>query len=426
MNEIIRGPFQFFRDAAKSDSLRFVSYIACLLIPWMLVASRSVADTLCIVISLCFIIHSVRKSNWAWTRDPVVRVALLAWLWMIIVVSPFATDVGESYKVALPWVRWILMYAALSSWVLTTRKDITIAAFNITLLAILLVADTLWQYRFGVSLTGHPAAENYRLTGPFSNAKIGIFLTKMCFPTFGILFYLSLGSARLRNSLAVLFYLGICIATIMLSGERTAFFSAIIGLFVVAIIIAITDRKLRLISLGLSALVLVLSLALLMTQPALQDRLIFLSQQMGNFGQSAYGKLFWAGYQLGMEHWLTGTGFKGFRLLCPEMMNTGVANDCNLHPHNPYIEWFAEAGLIGLLLFISLVGSMVYRAYHSIKTTNGNARVLAIFTLAVLVVHFFPFLGTQSFFSNWPALLLWYSVSIALASLNMVPGRLAK
>jgi len=410
----------YIGDHRRQGNLWLISYVSCLLIPWMLVASRSFADALCIVISLCFLLRSIQQHDWTWTKDPIVKIALIAWIWMLVAVSPFAADVGESYKVALPWVRWILMYAALRHWILLEEPAIKGAAFNIAALALLSIIDTLWQYRFGTSLTHHAVAEQYRLTGPMVGPKIGIFLAKLCFPTFGIFFYLSMGTPRLRYRIAALCYLALCIGTVMLSGERTAFFSSLVGLFVVAVTIAITDRKLRRTSLGLLAIVIGSSLALLMTQLPLQDRLMFLSHQIADFGQSAYGQLFQVGYWIGMEHWQTGAGFKGFRLLCLNYQQSGAAHDCNIHPHNPYIEWFAETGAFGLCLFVALIAAMVHSAIHYIHISTGRERVLAAFVLATLVVHFFPFLGTQSFFSNWPALLLWYSVSMALASLNMI------
>ena len=47
-------------------------------------------------------------------------------------------------------------------------------------------------------------------------------------------------------------------------------------------------------------------------------------------------------------------------------------------------------------------------------------RLLPAFALAGLVTNFFPFMPTQSIFSNWPAILLWYEISVAMASMNVL------
>ncbi|MBY0407538.1 MAG: hypothetical protein K2Q01_07585, partial [Rickettsiales bacterium] len=106
--------------------------------------------------------------------------------------------------------------------------------------------------------------------------------------------------------------------------------------------------------------------------------------------------------------------------LCLPMLESGAVNHCNLHPHNAYVEWFAELGAPGLLLFMALVAALCLRPWHALRRNRGPGRVLAALALGVMLLHFFPFMVTQSFFSNWPALLLWYSITIASASLNML------
>jgi O-antigen ligase len=331
--------------------------------------------------------------------------------------------VSDSYQVALPWIRWALLYAALTSWVLVSREKIILTAINIIFLHGLVVIDTLWQYKFGISLTGHAVAESYRLTGPMDNVKVGIFLAKLCFPCAGIMFYFALTQRRRRfYVLAVAAYMAICLVTVMLSGERTAFFSSVVALSVIAVAIGVTDRRHRLIYFCGYGFFLLLLVFLLATQPPLQGRLTTLIGILENFKYSSYGQLFWVGYQLGLDNLMTGTGFKGFRVLCLGFLESGIVDHCNLHPHNPYMEWFAEAGLPGLIGLFTLVGAMLHRLWKACRAMPQSAMLPVIFALATVIVHFFPLLATQSFFSNWPALLLWYSISMGFASLALVSG----
>ena len=410
---------------AKSDKLWGIAYLATLLIPWLLISSRGAADAMCVVIGVCFLGRSFRSKQWLWLRDPVVVVALAAWAWMLLVASPFAVDVGESYKVALPWIRWILLYASFRYWLFTSRESFYGVAANTVLLAVAVIFDTFWQYHFGVSIAGHPITVTMRLTGPFTSPKVGIYLDKICFPVIAILLFAALESTKRKYIVAVIGFALLCFTAIVLSGERTATFSFFIGISVFALLTAIAEPKLRVWCLGGLVTLAIITAGLFLTQVSLQLRFIYLSEQLGNFRQSSYGSLFLAGYLVGISHWLTGAGFKGFRLLCPDVMPASTLYWCNIHPHNPYIEWFAELGAMGEVLFVIMILSLIKLAVSRMRTATGNGRVLANFALATLVVHFLPFLGTQSFFSNWPAMLLWYSVSLAMSSLNLVDSRKA-
>jgi O-antigen ligase len=378
------------------------------------------ADGACGLIGVLFLFHSWRTRSWGWTKDPVIRALLIAWAWMICIASPFAHDVPESFKVAIPWLRWVTLYAALTTWLLVSRGNLRLCALNIAGMLVFAMVDTVWQYHFGVSLTGHEVHESYRLTGPMDNVKVGIFISRLSFPAAAILLFQSMQARNLRASWAALAFLCAAIIVVVLSGERTATFSCLLGIGLFCVMLAAAEPALRmksLIALGVAALVVILLFA---TQPALQGRLAFLVTNLSDFRQSAYGQLFWVGYRLGIDNWLTGVGFKGFRELCLPFLDTGEVIQCNLHPHNHYIEWFAELGLPGLALYLLAVLLLFRSAIQVFRANRGAARTLAALVIATLAMYFFPLLATQSFFSNWPALLLWYSISIAMASLNMV------
>ena len=65
---------------------------------------------------------------------------------------------------------------------------------------------------------------------------------------------------------------------------------------------------------------------------------------LGDYGQSTYGLLARAAFEMGMNHPWHGVGLENFELLCPELTYQGVAFR-GMHPHNYYMEWFAETGL---------------------------------------------------------------------------------
>lgn len=393
--------------------------IGCLLLPWLLIVTRGGSDAIGVAIAVMFLIRSWQKRDWSWLENPVIRTCLLAWCWMLLA-SPFAWSMRESLSVAGPWIRWMLFYAAMTTWVLVPRQHLKLCALNIAFMLVLTIIDTIWQYYTGLSLTGHVPNENYRLTGPMDNVKVGIFIAKLCFPACAILIYLSMQFGSRKHLAASLTLLAISIATVFLSGERTASFTCLLAIAITTLTIALTEPALRVKTLLASTGLIIAFLLMLITQPVLQDRLAYLSTNITHFAQSPYGQLDYIGYQIGMDHLAHGAGFKGFRELCPEYMARDNLTHCNIHPHNPYVEWFAEMGLPGLLMFLAIIASLALQAFRAVLSASGPGRVMAAISLSVLAMHFFPFMATQSFFSNWPALLLWYSISVAMACLNML------
>ncbi len=397
-----------------------LAYILTLTLPWALIFNRGLADASCVVIGLLFLCHSYSHKNFEWLGEPFIKLALSAWLWIAIVVTMFALSPVSSLMSAVPWVRYIILYAALKYWVLTDRKSIELLGVILAGMFCFVIIDTVWQYVYGTSITGNARGLGGRLTGPLSNVKVGIFMAKMLLPMVGICLFVAVTKKNYKYILAILLIFFAAIATIMISGERTAFASIIIAVFFIAFLLAVAEKKLRK-WVVLSAAVMILASAILFeTQIWVQKRADDFYSVISNYQETEYGQLQKAGLIIGQEHWFTGAGLKSFRELCAKLFASGVVTTENLHPHNLYVEWFAEAGIIGFLLFSAMVFCLFHDVVKVFIARKDNDRILSGFILACLIVNFFPFMPTQSIFSNWPAILLWYSVSVAISSINML------
>jgi O-antigen ligase len=395
------------------------SYVAALLLPWGLIFSRGLAEACVAIIGLLFLIESFRCKNWQWLRDPVVKIGLLTWGWLLLT-SFFATNPLEAFSLAAPWIRYLLLYAALRSWILIQKESLLLFSKIMAIMLCLVIIDTIWQYIVGTSLTGHLRDSSGRLTGPMDNVKVGIFMAKMLVPCIGILLFFAAIQQNYRLLSIATALLFTAIATIMITGERTAFASTVIGFFTAAILLALSEKKLRGLALGGMIIIILAAGFLFYTQGWVQDRAQQFYSTISSYPVTEYGQLAKAGILMGQDHLLTGAGLKGFRALCPDLLAAGKVTVCNLHPHNPYLEWFAETGIMGLLLFISLVLCLFITAIKNFIKQNGTERLLPALVLACLIINFFPFMPTQSIFSNWPTILLWYSVSVTLSALNVL------
>lgn len=399
--------------------LWLAAYIFAILLPLGLMFSRGFAEVCVVAIDVLWLARSATSRQWGWLREPIIRIGLLAWVWLLFV-SVFAVNLKGSFAVAIPWIRYIILYSALTRWVFVDRKPIFLASKIMAIMLGFVIIDTIWQYISGVSLTGNVRDSYGRLSGPINNIKVGIFIAKMLFPIIGIGIFFALQKKEKWSFMWPILLLFAAISTIMLTGERTAFASTVIGLLLSALLLAFFEPGLGKKITVMSVILLAIAAFLLVTQSWVQSRAYDFYQTIVNYNQTPYSKLAVAGYLVGVDNYLVGAGLKGFRELCPLLAYNGASDYCNLHPHNPYVEWFAETGIIGGFLFILIVCIFLHKCLKHLIARTGNRRLTVAFALACIIMNFFPFMPTQSIFSNWPAILLWYSVSISIASLNLL------
>lgn len=417
----MRLPFPL-SPSGQPDRLHQIAAFFFLLLPFMLVVFRVGAEICMGVVGALFLARSFLERDWGWVRQPFTWLVAATWLWLVLAVSPFALSPPHSFSRALPWFRLPLLFIAATYWLLKDAPTARRTAKALVWLLLFIVADTLLQYATGRDIFGHTTDED-RLTGPFNNVKVGIYIAKIMFPVLGFLLWNALRKGRRRLAYRYIAFLLACAGIILLSGERTAFATTAIGLFIAVGAGMWVYRRFRLPLLGLTALAVALASLLVVTQPTVQRRAVMLVENIQHFEESPYGRVARASLALAPRYALHGVGMHNFERACqPLMQEEQLVDYCETHPHNPYMEWLVETGVPGLLLFVALVGWMVAQP---VKLWRGNrsARILAAFGLAVMVVHFFPLMSASSTASNWPAMLLWYSLSLTVGFLRIAERR---
>ena len=114
---------------------------------------------------------------------------------------------------------------------------------------------------------------------------------------------------------------------------------------------------------------------------------------------------------------LTGIGISNYQIACLkiEKYNKLMINyDCASHPHNTYMQWLSEGGIISLFAFITYLGSIVYFIFYS-----KNSKIIKFISLATLLILFWPIMSTGSLIKNWNGVLTFYIIAICI-SLNRV------
>ena len=88
-------------------------------------------------------------------------------------------------------------------------------------------------------------------------------------------------------------------------------------------------------------------------------------------------------------------------------------NYCGNHPHNFYIQLFAETGVFGLLIGCVMFISIIKTCYQARKDDllcpmNATAFVVPL-------ALFFPLQQFGSFYGQWGNLFTWFALGFALS-----------
>lgn len=384
-----------------------------LLLPLAMIFSRTLAEVCGGLLGILFLVHSYRIKQWGWLKETPIIFALLLWLYSVLVVTPFAIDPQASLS-RIDWFRFILLFAAIVYWLSDYHQELRLIAKIIIAVMFLSGLDAIYQFNTGFSLAGTPYLEE-RLTGPFHKVIIGIYFAKLGIPFLGILFYYALRDKK-KNELAILVaMMAYIFAIIILSNERTAALSFSVSLLLIATGMFISFKKWRpYIFVMLAAIAIFLALAY-QTQPALQNRLHITHAMLQDFSQSPYAQLWKASLLMWQEHPVTGVGMLNFRVACPALEQRGLVTFCGPHSHNVYLEVLSEFGTLGFTALLLLITSLIVAVIEKHSAYPPERVILTFFALGGLLINFFPLAPTQSFFSNWPALLAWQSIAWSLA-----------
>ena len=122
------------------------------------------------------------------------------------------------------------------------------------------------------------------------------------------------------------------------------------------------------------------------------------------------------GIQQGLLTPIKGIGPSGTRKTC-EKLNTKLpqwlpgSNYCGNHPHNFYIQLFAEVGIIGLLIGIVMFISLVVTCFKA-RLNNFNVQCLQQHLLFLLLFSFFT---ARKLLWSMGNLFMWFAIGFAVA-----------
>lgn len=391
-----------------------IAYWLLLSLPIGILIGRSAMDISFTFMGLAFLAHCIKHKDWQLFTPTWVKLGLVIWAYLFIR-SIFALDVANNIDRGLFFGRFIIGALAIE-WVMMHRQNASRRLFQLlTPVMLFIMFDVYYQYFVGSDLLGHEILGN-RLTGPFKSPMVGNVLLLFSFPLLcWCLANYVMKPNSLRQLMSGLLLSLLFIGAIFVTGERMVFILCLFGIFVASLLMP----SLRKVSVALIGVLAILITLIGLINPKIIDRQLHSSQTViKHFRDTQYGQIWRNGIKVGLQKPLIGVGPRNFREICPslpllEVNNYPIREQCNLHTHNIYLEWFSETGLIGLGLFVALVGLLLQTLLNAVWRDRNDAVIVGFCVFAI--AYLWPLRTSSSFFTNSFAVPFWFMLGWGLA-----------
>jgi len=429
------------------NKISFILLIFNILIPFSLITGPAIPDLTITFSGIFFLFIIIYKKNYnILFKNNIVLVSIFFWIYLLFI-SLFAENKYLSLRDALVFIRILLIPIFIYYWLYEEKNYLEKIILSIFIATVFISLDTIYQFTnydsefgFGRDLFGFIPEWYGRLTGPFGDELIpGAYLSKFSF--LGLLYLITkIENTKYLNASAII-YLTIVGVTIFYSGERMALATYMMGLG----FLFLFYKNKRLIFIISFISIILLSFINTKIHPFYRDYKIIEStpfhlglkvekefvckndetlicnkiielqpeflQVIKNFSSSAYGEIYALGIAMYNDHKLVGVGLNNFTYLCnnDERYKNIIKNYvCVSHPHNIYLQWLVESGVLGLIFFILYLSSLFY--FILIKKINEYS----LLSFATLLVLFWPIMSTGSLLKNWNGVSTFYIIGICI------------
>ena len=388
------------------------------ILPISIVAGPSISLFNVLLLAIFFLINF--KSSEIEIQNKFL-IYLLITLYVYLIFNSFISiDYKEGIYRNLGFIRFIILFVAINFFFKISKNENKFLNFW-SIIILIVIFDSFIEFGFGTNLLGY-GDDIYvdRIVSFFKDEPIvGAYLLGFNFIIIGYLFE-RFYKQSLQLKLVLFLILFILVGCILITGERSNGIKAIIGLTIFLFLnnkISIkTKISIFLFSLFFTGLVITNSSYLKVRYGQQLFSILLNDDQREKFfdGGSLYLRLYKSGYAVFKDYPFFGVGNKNYRVITTQNMYTKKNDNyvLNTHPHQIYIEFLSEHGLVGTIILLSIFFYLIFKNLKIIIISRNSIQ-LGCFTY--LIINFLPILPSGSFFNDFSSTLFWINLSIMYA-----------
>lgn len=324
-------------------------------IPWVVIASRSVAEAVVAGLALGFVLHLLATRNAAPLRAPWFLLAAAYWAWLVLVTA-LAGAAPDQMLAALAWGRFPLATLAIATWALASARAQRLALWALAG-AVVFVALEVWlQFTFGHGLVRSGDELPGYLSGPFLRPRAGGYLSVTLWPVL-LPAVVALAAHGLWGRGAGVALVALAVGAVILASQRSPLIMVLFGLALAALALRPLRVPALLAVLGVAGM---LGLAAIFAPITFYRYAVHLPQLLASFPETHYGQILARALAMVEAHPWLGAGAEAFRTGCYDPrfhIGWGGVGDgggeamCVPHVHHFYLEALVDGGIVGLALF---------------------------------------------------------------------------
>lgn len=407
-----------FKNDGSANNLIILIYS---LFPLFLIIGTALSELAIIFLCFYFIFEFLSKKENIF-KNKLFYFFIIIYLALVINLI-FSLNFSNSFLRNLFFIKYIVFVLGTINFLSKKKYRISFLFKIWSITLIVFALDMFVQFFLGKNLVGIESPLKFHRVSGFmgDELKAGSLLLGLSLIPASFLIV----DNKYKNTGFLMFVL--FLSAIFISGDRSNFIKSLIVICSLSFFIKkdLLKKLLILFSFLIGFILIVLS-----NFETLNDRYknkIFSELASNNFNiikfinKTEYGKIYYTGIKLFEDNKIFGVGNKNFRLLCEKnfqkefLKNNDINQEkfrCNNHPHQIYIEILAEHGLLGFLIFITLL--IIFIKDNLFFILKKKDLVLSCLFLIILI-NFIPILPGGSFFTSFNSTIFWLNFSLFYA-----------
>lgn len=384
----------------------FNNYILIIfsLLPISFVIGPSVSLLNILIIDLTFIIFLIYTNEKFFQKSSEVKYLFILFFYLV-----FNTLVSLDYSLSLQrnlgFFRIILLFMAFN-YFLKDKKILNKVFVSWCLIFLIITFDVFFEFIFQKNILGFSSEFGRRIVSFFRNEPIvGGYINAFYLILIGFLF-----NKYEEKKYLILILSIIILSAVILTGERSNSIKAFVGFIIFFIIYQKFTIKFKF----FSVIIITISILIfILNHSYLKNRFVDQIKALVTVEGNPYTPIYNSGLKVFYNNPILGVGNKNYRVETCENLFVEEDYICQTHPHQVYIEFLAEHGILGSIIIFYLLYKLIF---SKIKLAFSSQNYIQIGAGIYLILVFFPVIPSGAFFSDYLLSLFAINLSIFYCS----------